>query len=311
MKRVNEDSRWKTIVKFPDYNFKIDYSSKLLALGSCFANEIGDYLYKMKFDICVNPTGVLFNPWSIAQILDILSNNYKFTSDDLFYNQELYCSFYHSSLFSKYSKEEFLNNNNKIIELASSQFNNSDYVILTFGTSWVYRHIETNLIVSNCHKMHPSIFKRESLDIDDIVEMYSKFAQKFSNKKFIITVSPIRHLKDGAIENSVSKAKLLISANELAKKHSNIYYLPIYELFIDELRDYRFYGADMVHPSDIAIDYVCDVFKNNLISDKCYSRMEDIDKLIQLMSHKPFFTQTESYKKLLAKIEDLEQKVKK
>ncbi len=309
MKREKRESRWSTIVEFPKYNFKIDYSSKIMCLGSCFANEIGAYLSKMRFDTQINPTGALFNPYSISKIIELLSIGYKFESSDLLYDQELYFSFYHSSHYSDYSKEAFLAKNNKIFESASKHFIDSNILILTFGTSWIYRYIQSDTIVANCHKMSSSSFKRESMEVDDIVSIYSRIAQNYPNKKIIISVSPIRHLKDGAIENSLSKSKLILAANILAANFANVNYLPIYELFMDELRDYRFYAMDMVHPSEIAVNYVCDIFKEILIDSDCHNKMGVINKIVQLKGHKPFFTNTENYKKLLAKIEELEKLV--
>ena len=216
---------------------KITYQSKLLFIGSCFATEIGKDMINLGFDILLNPFGVLYNPISIANSIDRLTTGKHFKESDIICSQGQYTSFFHHSSFSRSDPEEFLTNANSCLDSDRKAFEKCDWCIVTLGTAWVFRHIERNIIVSNCHKILPNEFRRERLNVEQTVETLSKVIAAHPDKKWIFTVSPIRHLKDGAHGNQLSKATLLLAIEILQHTFDNVYYFPAYEIMMDELRD--------------------------------------------------------------------------
>ncbi len=268
-----------TIGKQP---FSIDYNSKILMLGSCFTTEIGAVLQDYRFDTLVNPFGVLYNPCSIAQSLERLVGNLPFSSSDIIQTNPTdklspckYASFYHHSSFARYSKEEFLYNANNSLQSASEFLTEADTVIITLGTSWIYKLKESGLVVSNCHKRLAQEFIREKLQVGQVIDNLKQMVGYLKGKRIIFTVSPIRHFRDGAHENTISKATLLLAINELVTKSTTncISYFPSYEIMMDELRDYRFYAEDMVHPSSVAVKYIFERFKEAFIPQTQWEKM--------------------------------------
>lgn len=265
---------------------KIDRNDIVLSLGSCFSAEMGRRMAASGMEVCCNPFGVLYNPASVASSLLRLADGRPFGPEDVIPRDTNpvregrprkavspehrpiapegggYVSFWHHGSFARKSPEEFLNNANSALAEASSSFHKAGTVIITFGTAWVFRHIERDMIVSNCHK-HPAWeFRRERLDVEDIVSLWSPILERFSDRHFILTVSPIRHLKDGLHGNQLSKATLLLAEEALIRKHSNAEYFPSYEIVLDELRDRTWFEADGAHPTQAAIDIVWERFKS-------------------------------------------------
>lgn len=248
----------------------ISYNDKITMLGSCFSDNVGQLLSNYGFDVCVNPFGTLYNPISILRSIERLISIKSFTEDDCVQigaGDERYCSFSHHTSFARASKEEFLNNANQALQIAAKHFAESTKIIITLGTSWCFRNTSSGQIVSNCLKRHPGEFIRERLSAQETAECLKKIVElcrnaesdTFRPKKFIFTVSPIRHFKDGAHGNQISKSGLLLGIEEiLATYHTD--YFPSYEIMMDELRDYRFYAEDMCHPTSQAIDYICERF---------------------------------------------------
>lgn len=245
----------------------ISYSDKILMLGSCFSDNIGQQLKDYGFDVHVNPFGTLYNPVSILNSLEILAGKRDFTEDDCVQigaGDERWCSFCHHTSFARESKGEFLANANKALQSAREHFAQSDKVIITLGTSWCYRHLEREMIVSNCLK-HPSgEFRRERLSSTEVTEILNSIAglcASSKKKQIIFTVSPIRHFKDGAHGNQISKAALLLGIDDfLNSTNLPADYFPAYEIVMDELRDYRFYAEDMCHPSSQTTSYIRERF---------------------------------------------------
>jgi GSCFA family. len=280
-------------------------------LGSCFADEVGKILNDYKFDIKINPFGTLYNPYSIANSIERLSSGKEFTKEDIIeclYGMrnglpiKRYCSFYHHTSHSKESPQAFLDEANSRLAADALFFKNADTIIITLGTAWVFRHLKRNIIVSNCHKIPACEFSHELLNVQECTNILKQIlfksdinetlALKYPDKNFIFTISPIRHLKNGAHGNQISKSTLLLAIDELLsinKISNNIAYFPAYEIMMDELRDYRFYAADMIHPSDQAIEYIFDRFKHTFISPKEYSAMEDNLKKTKMLRHKELF----------------------
>jgi hypothetical protein len=244
----------------------ISYRSKITMLGSCFTDNIGRMLADYGFDVLVNPFGTLYNPISIKQSIRTLLSDKLFTEEDCVMmgaGADLICSFSHHTSFARRSREEFLENANRQLQEARRHFLDSDKVIITLGTSWCYTYMSSGKVVSNCLKRPATEFIRERLDIEtiknailDIMEQCDK-TSGCKKKEFIFTVSPIRHFRDGAHGNQISKSALLIAIDE-----SPVDYFPAYEIMMDELRDYRFYAEDMCHPSEQAVNYIGERFLN-------------------------------------------------
>mgnify|MGYP000972436810 CR=1 FL=1 len=290
-----------TEVNIPEFPWKIDYSKGVMFIGSCFSDNIGQKLANLKFPVDINPFGVLYNPLSIANSLKFLINKQEFFESDLFQDHELWNSFNHHSSFSDVDQEMALNKINNRITFSHQTLKNADFLTITFGTAWAYKLKNSNQIVANCHKIPASHFTRTRLNTHEIVDVYQHLLEKlwaFNPKlKILFTVSPIRHWKDGAIENQVSKATLILAIDELRHTFANqlCAYFPAYELVMDELRDYRFYAADMLHLSDVAIDYIFERFQSILISKESIQTSKRIDKIRKSMNHKPFNTNTPEY----------------
>lgn len=236
----------------------ISYKDKILMIGSCFSENIGTMLKNYGFDVCVNPFGTLYNPASVVQGIQRLISGEKYTADDcveIGAGDSRVCSFHHHTSFARPSAEEFLENANARLEEASRFFKDCNKVIITLGTSWCFRHSDRNMIVSNCLKRNPKEFRREFLPSSETASLLKDIMNACPDKEFIFTVSPIRHFKDGAHGNQLSKASLLLGIDETGAE-----YFPAYEIMMDELRDYRFYADDMCHPSQLAANYIGERF---------------------------------------------------
>lgn len=301
-----------TEINIPEFPWKIDYSKNILFFGSCFSENIGQKLADLKFSVDMNPFGILYNPESIANSLKILLKKRKFTENELFKDHGLWNSFHHHSRFSDVDKKVALEKINSRISSSSEFLKKADFLIITFGTAWVYELKRTGKIVSNCHKVPASEFKRYRLGVSEITETYRELLEKIwetnPGLKVIFTVSPIRHWKDGAVENQVSKATLLLAVDRLKNGFGEqvCSYFPAYELMMDELRDYRFYAEDMLHISPVAVDYIFDRFCNSIISKETQNISKKVEKIRKAIEHRPVNVKSIEYKKFLnASISDI------
>ncbi|WP_309608382.1 GSCFA domain-containing protein [Flavobacterium sp.] len=298
-----------TQIPIPKTSNPIDYNSRIVSLGSCFAKNIAEKFEYFKFQNIVNPFGIIFNTVSIERIVNRIVNQELFTENDIFFHNDLWhCYEVHSEL-SHPDKEEFLNNLNEIIESANLQISKATHIIITYGTSWVYRNIDTNEIVSNCHKVPQKQFTKELLSVETnaraIKNTIDLITNINKNAKFIFTVSPVRHIKDGFVENNLSKAHLISALYQtINHQQSTINYFPSYEILLDELRDYRFYSQDMLHPNQLAIDYIWQRFFKTQISESIYSVMEDVCSIQKDLAHKPFNPNSEKHQHFLSKLRD-------
>ncbi len=296
-------SPFRTKIEIPGSKFQISHSTKSLLIGSCFADNIGSNLKKYKFPVEHNPFGVLYNPVSIKNNLEILISKKQMAESDLYYYNDQWISFNHYSAFSNQDKKECIRKINDWIKKASEFLSESSYLFITFGTAWVYEFRKTGKIVANCHKIKASEFKRYLLDLGDIVDGYTDFYKKLKEFnpgiKIIFTVSPIRHWKDGAEMNQVSKSILLLAIYELRKKIPELEYYPSYEILMDELRDYRFYASDMLHLSETAIDYIWNKFVSTYIDAKSKVIIREIEKLNKAINHKPFNINSKPYQEFI------------
>ena len=276
----------------------IAYGDGLVFLGSCFADEVGGICRGLGFDALVNPFGVLYNPASIAQSIERLGSGKPFTPKEVIVVGEgQYCTFSHNTAFWQTKEETLLESVNKGLETAHERFLNAKWIIISLGTSWVFRHKETHQVVSNCHKLPARQFDREFFTVEQSVDSLTKMLLAHPDKHYIFTVSPLRHLKDGLHENQLSKAALLLAVDEVCKTFNNAHYFPAYEILLDELRDYRFYKEDMVHPTEQAVRYIWERFAGFAIDPKEKPAMKAAAELRQMLQHRPLFPESEAYKR--------------
>ncbi len=265
--------------------FFISHQDTIISLGSCFAQNIHDKLTYHRFDIISNPHGILFNPISIASAIEECIVNKEYDNNELGFHNELYYSFNHHSMFSGVEQSEVLSKINSRINLANAYFSKANILIVTIGTAWVYRLEKSNKVVANCHKTPITNFRKELLSVNEIVSALTQSLsklQKFNpDIKIITTISPVRHWKDGVVENQQSKSTLHLALREIKQQMDNLVYFPSYEIMLDELRDYRFYADDMLHPSSQAIDYIWSKFSDSFFTDetrKINKRIFQIEK---------------------------------
>jgi len=298
--------KWQTKAEIGLSPNKISYDSKIIFLGSCFAQEIGNMMSRVSFDVNVNPFGVLYNPASIASSLDKLSNPSRYTKDDIIINGDIYKSLAHSSEFSDMTEEGLLNKINLSLDQSSRFFYDAEWVVITLGTSWIYRLRENGRVVANCHKLHSDCFERVNMSVMEIVDILAPHLEKNSKKKWLFNVSPVRHMKDGAHGNQLSKARLLLAIEELVNNFPNAIYFPSYEIVMDELRDYRFYASDMVHISKEGIEYVWERFAEFVFSHDTLVLLDDYKRLAIMKEHRPMFPESEEFAAFEKKKKELE-----
>lgn len=295
---------------FPlEKSLELKHQQKIVTIGSCFSEEIATKLIDYKFKVLKNPFGVLFHPIAILNVIKKAINNEKFIEQDVHFFNKMYFIWDIHSKFNELSQEELLKNcNHKISEL-NTFLKESEVIFITLGTSFVYELIETKKIVANCHKVPANKFHKKLLTEYEIIEILQSIIselQKINQKlKIVFTVSPVRHTKDGIFENNVSKGRLL-SAIYSVLENENVFYFPAYELIVDDLRDYRFYKKDLIHPNELAIDYVWEKFSEMYFSENTKKINLMIEKLNKSYLHIAKNTNTEEYQKLIKFRKDLE-----
>ncbi|MBQ6613674.1 MAG: GSCFA domain-containing protein [Alistipes sp.] len=288
--------KFRTEVEVAPWHQKINYNDTILSLGSCFATNIAERLAERKFCITANPTGILFNPASIAQGVDRIAQCRMVDTADLFESNGRWLSYdFHSSLSSS-DKAETFNLINSRIATAHQLLRSANHLIITLGTAWAYRLCSSNKVVANCHKQPHSLFRRELLRADEILEALESIVASCS-AHIILTVSPIRHMGEGVEDNSLSKALLRVACEELRMRHpERVTYFPSFEIMMDDLRDYRFYGDDLVHPSTMAVDYIANKFFGAALSDATQKRMAEVAKIVNAANHRPQNPHSEQHK---------------
>ena len=289
-----------TQIDIPHSAVEITYNDRILTLGSCFAENIGTKLQEAFFLTFINPFGVMYNPMSVAQGIRHLLSEKEFTTADLFQSGSLWNSLAHSSTFSATTADEALQKINSRLLAARYFLRETNVMMITLGTAWVFELVENGKIVSNCHKLPASRFTRRRLSVDEIIneftEVFGLLRNSYPGLKFIFTVSPIRHWKDGAHENTVSKSTLHLAVDALEKQFDFVHYFPAYEIMMDELRDYRFYASDMLHPSDVAVDYIWQRFGDTYFSSETLNLKKELERLRADLNHRPLHPETEEYR---------------
>lgn len=282
---------------------KISHHEKILMMGSCFAGYIGEYLTNYKFNCEINPNGILFNPVSISEAL----NSYIHHSfeNSIVKNNDLFFSMNHHGDFAFKKKDELTQKIKTIVQKGSRFLKETDWLIITFGSAFAYRYLKTGEIVANCHKLPQNEFKKELLSPEEIISGYLdvlKDLKKLNPKlKIIFTVSPVKYLRDGLIENSLSKSILIHSVHRIICQTDNCFYFPAYELVTDDLRDYRFYKEDLVHPNELGIKYVLEKFETVFFNDETMKLNDAIAEISVAVQHKPIHPESENNLKFKTK----------
>ncbi|THD68769.1 GSCFA domain-containing protein [Robertkochia marina] len=298
--------KFQTLVPVKKEDPQIDYHARMVLMGSCFVEHIGEKLEYYQFQQMTNPFGVLFNPMAITGLLERAVNQRWFTKNDLFFSNGRWHSYELHSVCSHADADHILETvNNNMLRLYG-ELQNASHFILTLGTSWVYRHLDTNRVVANCHKQPQRLFEKELLDIHEIELQLEKTDHLIKSINpdcaVITTVSPVRHIKDGIVANQRSKAHLIAALHQFLETVDTWSYFPSYEILMDELRDYRFYTDDMLHPSPMAVEVVWSRFLEAWVAPGTHSVMEKADRIRKGLKHKPFDPEGEAHLKFVKKI---------
>ncbi|MCH9659390.1 MAG: GSCFA domain-containing protein [Bacteroidetes bacterium] len=287
---------------------QIDYESKVLLLGSCFSENIGDKLEYFKFQNLQNPFGIIFNPVSIGKLIDRALTNRLFSEEDVFESKGLYHCFEVHSLVSAPKKSNLVGLLNEHLGQLREALFQSSHIVITLGTGWVYRHKSTSTIVANCHKISQYEFEKELLSVPKISEIIKEISASIlkvnAKAHCVFTVSPVRHIKDGFVENTQGKAHLLAGLHQGIATASNSGYFPSYEIVMDELRDYRFYSKDMVHPNETAIDIIWERFNEVWVAKETAELQKEIDGIQRGLQHRPFHPNSDEHQRFQLKLQE-------
>lgn len=278
---------------------KLEHQEKVLMIGSCFSENIFERLQEMKFNVNCNPFGIVFNPESICKTLHRVIDKDYFTVDDIFEKEDQFFSFEVHSSISSSSAKTFLNELNATIDQWHEHLKSAKFLIITFGSAFAYWHLKRKELVANCHKFPGSVFKKRLLASTNIIDSYGVLFHKLINFNpkidVILTVSPVKHLRDGVVENNLSKANLITAVHQLIARFQCCRYFPAFELVNDDLRDYRFYEADMAHPNQLAINYVWDKFSGTYFSDETKKLNQVIAEINKAKQHNPFNPESQAH----------------
>lgn len=298
---------FRTELKLEPSDKKITHSHQIMGIGSCFVNTIGQRLSANKFKTLINPFGTLFHPLAIENALLRIHSLMEYSDGEIFKHGELYFSWDHHSSFSNISKEKTLKTINSKLHNANEFIRNTDIFLLTFGTSWVYNIQDSDLFVANCHKVPQHYFTKSLLTStqikNSIKNCFDLIYDINPEARIITTISPVRHIKDGIIENNLSKSLLISSLWDLLNKYKTVDYFPGYELLMDDLRDYRFYKSDLIHPDKMAEDYIWQKFSDVYFDNQTKKKIDLVRKLHLALNHKPLNPGTVAYKEFLYKTE--------
>lgn len=308
-----------TKTEIPKGAVRFCHSDRMLLVGSCFSDSIGQKLESAKFNVAVNPFGTMYNPASIAELLRraMEGRRYDEDSDDMFMFEGRWHSWMHHSCLSASTKAELVDNLNSATDLVHDRLSDGDVLFVTFGTAICYRMKSDGRVVANCHKQSEKLFERVRMGVADIVDMWSALIDDILHVnpklRIVFTVSPIRHKRDGLHVNQLSKSTLLLAVDELCGRYpQNCMYFPSYEIMIDELRDYRFYADDMVHPSSLAVDYIWERLSEACLSKDTLDLIKQFTGISSALNHRPFNSESDEYMGLMArtldKIKELKEK---
>ena len=288
-------------------NYTIEHRHKLFLMGSCFTENIGEKLRSNKFSVLENPHGILFNPISVSQAVNAYIEKKAYQKNELFNFNDLWHSWEHHSRFSAVSPEEALIKINGAVDAANAFLKQADFLFITLGSAWVYALCEgapgykEKKVVANNHKAPTQWFKRSLLSVEEVLASLNNVLHRIfifnPSINIIFTISPVRHLREGVIDNNRSKAVLIQSVHHLVQKFERLYYFPAYELIIDDLRDYRFYAEDLVHPNYFASQYVWEKIVASFMKEETRKLMDEMTVINRALQHKPFHASSEQHKK--------------
>lgn len=302
--------KFSTVVPVDETLSKIDYDSKIVSLGSCFAVNMAQKFKRFQFKTEANPFGILFHPLAIQRLLEYAITNYEFSSKDVFLYNEIWSCFDAHSDMNELEEGEVIENLNDAIFGLSKSLKEATHVFLTFGTAWVYERKEDRRVVANCHKVVQDVFEKRLLSYEEILKSYHEITRLINalnpEVQIVFTVSPVRHIKDSFVGNQRSKAHLIGALHQFIeeKKDPKCSYFPAYELVMDELRDYRFYDQDMLHPNQLAIDYIWERFLESFISLETRMIMKKVEEVTKAMEHRPFNPTSEQHLKFMDSLID-------
>ena len=277
-------------VNVPDYPFNLDYSDHIFSVGSCFSEHMSRKMLEHGFYVESNPWGILFNPITISELILTLNDSYKINENILpIKREESWFSLLQHSQFHAASENKLVDQISQVTQTVASQFESSGWLIVTFGTAFVYEYKPSgNRIVANCQKLPKELFEKRLLSVNEIVECWTEIFQNIGNKKILFTVSPVRHSKDGLIENTMSKSVLILAVQELIRKYEGrAFYFPSYEIMLDELRDYRYFNDDLVHPTPLAIQYIWEKWCESVYTPETWGIAKEFQNLYLLSQHRP------------------------
>ena len=279
-----------TEVKIPKSNINLSYKSKLMFVGSCFADNISAYFENAKFSCLTNPFGTLYNPISINALFDMIINRKEFVNDDFFYSRGMYSSYLLHSDLSNKDIHTAVADTNKALTESYNYLQQASILFITLGTAWVYYLNENGKAVANCHKQNPKLFTRKLLTVEESSAALHKICTNVlsfnPDIRIVLTVSPIRHIADGATDNSLSKSTLLLSVNQIVSTFASVEYFPSYEIMIDELRDYRFYSENLTHPSKMAEQIIFEKLLSTFCSKAVVNQITLVQNFMKSANHK-------------------------
>lgn len=295
--------QWTTSFEIPEGGKKIDFQRAVLSIGSCFSTMIGEKLAERKFPVLNNPFGTIFNPVSMAQLMEDALLEMPINTDMILIRDGLYLHFGMHSDVAAYSVDSLERLIHKKQQHTRQVLENASHLLITFGTSFVYEFGESGQIVANCHKQPSSLFEKRLLHPDEIQKVFSSFFNILREInpyiEVVLTVSPVRHTKDGIPENQLSKSILRLAAHDLSETYDFVTYFPSYEIMIDELRDYRFYKEDMIHPSAQAEEFIWERFKQAWVDPQTFGLIQEFEAIKRDLSHRPFNPDSPAHMKFL------------
>lgn len=298
-----EQPTFRTLVPISPSKVSIKQEDGIVLIGSCFSENIAAKLIAHKFLVTKNPYGILYHPLAIRNALMEIMSNKTYQKEDLFYHNELWQSWNHHSDFSGLNEADVLNGVNASIKTAHNNLKTAKHLIITFGTSWGYRLKSTGSLVANCHKFSNKEFEKSLIPVDEIITGYTQLIKQLlefnPSINIHFTISPVRHLRDGFRENQWSKSTLQLAVQQLEQVYNQLLYFPAYELIVDDLRDYRFYKEDMVHPNNVAIDYVWDTFSEVYFNTATKTLNKQITKLVASSLHRAFQPTSEAHQQFI------------
>jgi hypothetical protein len=300
--------KFRTEFDIPVSQFKINSKSKVLTIGSCFSDVLGNYLINNKISCLNNPFGNIYNLEAISKIISIILEKKDIDPKKIIEVDEIFFHYDYHSTIKAYSAKELIENISKINLEIFSFLKDCDFLVITLGTSWVYYHKNLEAFVSNCHKQSNYVFDKILISLSHQIEIFKSLLENLRifnpNLKILLTVSPVRHLKDGIPQNQVSKSILRVLCNEICCNNKNIAYFPSYELMMDDLRDYRFYKEDLIHPTEMAEKYILKAFENTYFDQDLIESLKVFDKIKNSLNHKPFNPNSKAHQQFLNKTKD-------